>query len=114
MKVVLLTLDIVCAIFFGINTVISTNVLSAIFSMIASILWSICVGMGVAGFVLALLGLILCWVPNLNWILWILGLVFSIIGMFKPKKGLAIAGLVISCLYILLLTVLASIILAAL
>ncbi len=71
-------------------------------------------GMGVAGFVLALLGLILCWVPILNWILWILGLVFSIIGMFKPKKGLAIAGLVISCLYILLLTVFASIILAAL
>ncbi|MGM9827181.1 MAG: hypothetical protein ACI30O_03205 [Muribaculaceae bacterium] len=58
-------------------------------------------GMGVAGFVLALLGLILCWVPILNWILWILGLIFSIIGMFKPKKGLAIAGLVISCLYII-------------
>ncbi len=58
-------------------------------------------GMGVAGFVLALLGLILCWVPFLNWILWILGLIFSIIGMFKPKKGLAIAGLVISCLYII-------------
>lgn len=71
-------------------------------------------GMGVAGFVLALLGLILCWVPILNWILWILGLVFSIIGMFKPKKGLAIAGLVISCLYILLVIVFASVILAAL
>lgn len=71
-------------------------------------------GMGVAGFVLALLGLILCWVPILNWILWILGLVFSIIGMFKPKKGLAIAGLVISCLYILLVIVFASVIMAAL
>ena len=52
MKVVLLTLDIICAIFFGMNTVISTNVLSAIFSMIASILWSVCVGMGVAGLIL--------------------------------------------------------------
>lgn len=71
-------------------------------------------GMGVAGFVLALLGLILCWVPILNWILWILGLVFSIIGMFKPKKGLAIAGLVISCLYIILIFVFASVLLAAL
>lgn len=71
-------------------------------------------GMGVAGFVLALLGLILCWVPILNWILWLLGLIFSIIGMFKPKKGLAIAGLVISCLFILLITVFASVILAAL
>lgn len=71
-------------------------------------------GMGVAGFVLALLGLLLCWVPILDWILWLLGLIFSIIGMFKPKKGLAIAGLVISCIYILLITVFAGVILASL
>lgn len=30
-------------------------------------------GMAVAGFVLALLGLLLCWVPVLGWILWGLG-----------------------------------------
>lgn len=59
-------------------------------------------GMGTAGFVLALLGLIFCWVPVLDWILWLLGLIFSIVGMFKPKKGLAIAGLVISFIYIIL------------
>ena len=53
-------------------------------------------GMGITGFVLALLALLLCWVPVLNWILWILGLIFSIIGMFKKPKGLAIAGLIIS------------------
>ncbi|MCM1449272.1 MAG: hypothetical protein NC082_02940 [Clostridiales bacterium] len=58
-------------------------------------------GMGTAGFVLALLGLIFCWVPVLDWILWLLGLIFSIIGMFKPKKGLAIAGLIISFIYII-------------
>ena len=52
MKIVLLTLDTVCAIFFGINTVISTNMLSAIFSMIASIMWSVCIGMCVAGLIL--------------------------------------------------------------
>ena len=52
-------------------------------------------GMGIAGFILALLSLLLCWIPFLNWILWILGLVFSIIGVTKPKKGLAIAGLVL-------------------
>lgn len=59
-------------------------------------------GIGVAGFVLALLGLIFCWVPILDWILWLLGLIFSIIGMFRPKKGLAIAGLVISLLFVIL------------
>jgi len=58
-------------------------------------------GMGTAGFVLALLGLIFCWVPVLDWILWLLGLIFSIIGMFKPKKGLAIAGLIISFIFLI-------------
>ena len=45
-------------------------------------------GMGTAGFVLALLGLI-----------------FSIIGVFRQPKGLAIAGLVISCLGLIILIV---------
>ena len=53
-------------------------------------------GMGTAGFVLALVAFFLCWVPFLNWILWILGLVLSAVGIFKQPKGLAIAGLVIS------------------
>lgn len=60
-------------------------------------------GMGVAGFVLALLGLIFCWVPVIDWILWLLGVIFSVIGIFKPKKGLAIAGLVISFIGILVI-----------
>lgn len=47
-KIILLTLHIICAILFGITTVISTNMLSAIFSMIASIIWSVCVGMDIA------------------------------------------------------------------
>lgn len=58
-------------------------------------------GMGVAGFVLALLALLFCWIPVLNWILWILGVVFSAIGVFRPHKGLAITGLVISFIGIL-------------
>lgn len=70
-------------------------------------------GMGVAGFVLALLGLIFCWVPILDWILWILGLIFSIIGMFKPKKGLAIAGLIISCLYLIVIFVIVGAVMAS-
>lgn len=70
-------------------------------------------GMGVAGFVLALLGLIFCWVPILDWILWILGLIFSIVGMFKPKKGLAIAGLIISCLYLIVIFVVVGAVMAS-
>ena len=59
-------------------------------------------GAGVAGFVLALLGLVLVWIPVLNWILWILGLIFSIIGVTKKPKGLAIAGLIISFIAIII------------
>ncbi|MDR2801740.1 MAG: hypothetical protein LBB31_00805 [Prevotellaceae bacterium] len=60
-------------------------------------------GIGTAGFVLALLGLIFCWVPVLDWILWILGLILSAIGVFKEPKGLAIAGLCISLVAVILI-----------
>lgn len=53
-------------------------------------------GLGTAGFVLALLALLGCWVPVLNCILWLLGFIFSFIGIFKSPRGLAIAGLCIS------------------
>ena len=53
-------------------------------------------GLGTAGFVLALIGLFLCWVPVLDWILWLLGLIFSFCGVFRKPRGLAIAGLAIS------------------
>ena len=55
-------------------------------------------GMGTAGFVLSLLALVLCWVPIADIILFLLGLIFSIVGVSlkNRKKGLAIAGLVIS------------------
>ena len=65
-------------------------------------------GMGTAGFVLGLIGLILCWVPFLNIVLLFLGTLFSFIGLFKSPRGLAIAGLITSlfgflmCLLILL------------
>ena len=61
-------------------------------------------GPGSAGLVLSILGLVLCWVPVANLILWFLGFLFSFIGMFKRPKGKAIAGLVISivCLVVLI------------
>ncbi|MDE7410823.1 MAG: hypothetical protein K2M94_02160, partial [Paramuribaculum sp.] len=68
--------------------------------------------MGVAGFVLALCGLVFCWVPVLNWILVLLGLVFSIIGVTRKPKGLAIAGICIAAVTIVIL-IIATIIVAA-
>jgi hypothetical protein len=60
-------------------------------------------GVGTAGFVLALIAVFLGWVPVLGWILWILGLILSLVGIFKKPKGLAITGLVISFIDLLLL-----------
>lgn len=56
-------------------------------------------GIGIAGFVTGLLGLILCWVPWLGVLLAGVGIVLSGIGISTGKKkgastGLAIAGLV--------------------
>ena len=59
-------------------------------------------GLGTAGFVLALVGFILGIIPVLNFVGWIclvLGFIFSLIGVFKQPKGLAIAGLIISLIY---------------
>lgn len=53
-------------------------------------------GMGTAGFILALLGLLLAWVPVLGWILWFLGVIFSLIGLFRSPRGLAVVGIVLS------------------
>ena len=67
-------------------------------------------GVGTAGFVLALIAVFLSWVPVLGWIIWLLGLILSFVGVFKQPKGLAIAGLVISLIgIILLLTVFGTI-----
>ncbi|MDR0659772.1 MAG: zinc-ribbon domain-containing protein [Prevotellaceae bacterium] len=53
-------------------------------------------GIGTAGFVCALVALFIGWVPAFGWILWVVGLVLSFVGVFKAPKGLAIAGLAIS------------------
>lgn len=65
-------------------------------------------GIGTAGFVLALIALFFGWVPVLGWITWLLGLIFSAVGISKANKvqkgkGLSIAGLVISLLGIIFL-----------
>ena len=60
-------------------------------------------GIGTAGFVLAVLAVVLCWFPILNLLLWLLGLIFSFVGVFKSPRGLSIAGLSISLLGIILI-----------
>ena len=57
-------------------------------------------GLAVAGLVMGILALVLCWIPFLNWILAVLGIVFGGVGMSKANKGasgkgLAVAGLVL-------------------
>lgn len=53
-------------------------------------------GPGTAGFITSLLGLLLSWVPILGWILWLVGALLSLIGVFKSPRGLAITGLILS------------------
>lgn len=62
-------------------------------------------GIGTAGFVMALIGLFLSWVPVLGWIIWFLGVVFSFVGVFRTPKGLSIAGLVISFIGLIILSI---------
>ena len=61
--------------------------------------------MGTTGFIIALVTIFLFWIPVLGWILWLLGLIFSGIGVTRKPKGLAIAGLVISLIGLILLIV---------
>ena len=70
-------------------------------------------GIGTAGFVLALIAIFLGWVPILGWIIWLLGLIFSAVGLTRQPKGLAIAGLVISLVGIVMLIVVFGAILSA-
>jgi hypothetical protein len=57
-------------------------------------------GFAVAGMVLGICALVFCWFPFVNWILALLGIIFSILGLTKAKKvegrgkGMAIAGLI--------------------
>ena len=61
-------------------------------------------GVGVAGFVLSIIGIVFFWVPILNLILPFLGLLLSFIGVFRKPRGLSIAGLVISGITVILVS----------
>lgn len=58
-------------------------------------------GAATAGLIFGILTLVFCWVPFLNFILGLFGLIFSIVGMSRKNaggKGRAIAGLVCTLL----------------
>lgn len=60
-------------------------------------------GLGVAGLVLTCIGLLGSWVPILGWIIWFLGFLFSLIGIFKKPRTCAIIGLILSTIDLLIL-----------
>jgi hypothetical protein len=51
-------------------------------------------------FVLALIALLLCWAPFLNWLLWLLSLILSGVGITKQPR---VAGLDISLLGLIII-----------
>ena len=60
-------------------------------------------GLGTAGFVIALIAMVFCWVLGVQWILWFLGFLFSFIGIFKKPRGLAIAGFILSIIDVIII-----------
>lgn len=59
--------------------------------------------MGTAGFILSLISLFFSWFPVVGWIIWFLGMLFSLIGLFKSPRGLAIAGFILSFINLIIL-----------
>jgi len=58
-------------------------------------------GLGMAGFIVSLIGLILFWIPVLGYLILLTGFILSTVGLImgivkKRKLGLAITGLVLS------------------
>lgn len=62
-------------------------------------------GAGIAGFVIACFAILFCWIPIVDVVLSVVGIVCAAIGLGKDKqsgRGLAVAGLVISIIALLL------------
>lgn len=69
-------------------------------------------GLGTAGFVFALLSLLVSWAPVVGWIVWLLGLALSVAGLRRKPNGLAIAGTVLSCIDFIVIAVAGSMLFA--
>ena len=66
--------------------------------------------LGLAGFILAILGLFVGEIPLIGWLVWFLGALFSVIGLFKKPKGFAIAGTIVSFIGLIAILIIGSII----
>ncbi len=73
--------------------------------------------MGIAALVLAIIGVVLCWIPFVGWlgvVLALVGLILGIVTLKKGKKGLGIASIVIGVvglglgLYVQIATIMAA------
>ena len=68
-------------------------------------------GPATTGFVFALISIFLGWIPFIGWVFWILGLVFSIVGLATSGRrggagrGLGIAGVIISAVDLIVIIV---------
>ncbi len=76
-------------------------------------------GLGLAGFIVALVGLVFCWIPFLGQILLSVGGTLALIGLIlgivkKKKLTLAIIGLVISCVGFIVAAILFTVLNSAL
>ena len=69
-------------------------------------------GMAIAGFILSLVAVFSSTLPVARWIVWVLGFIFSIIGLTKKPRGFAVAGLIISLFGLMLILFLAAILVA--
>ncbi|MYB40123.1 hypothetical protein F4X86_02525 [Candidatus Saccharibacteria bacterium] len=60
-------------------------------------------GVAVAGFVLVMVSVVLVWIPVITTILWLVGIVLSIVGLSNAnkgaqKKGLALSGVIVAAI----------------
>lgn len=63
---------------------------------------------GLIGFIFSILTFFSSWIPVAGWLLWIVGLVLSTIGLFRTPRELAVAGFLISMISIFALIFLAG------
>ena len=61
---------------------------------------------GLVGFIIALIAVFTEWIPVFGWIIWAVGALLSVIGLFKMPRGFAIAGTIISFFILIVLIIL--------
>ncbi len=66
-------------------------------------------GMSITGFIISLLAFMVCWIPLINLVFWLPGLVFSIVGLPRRRRGLAVAGVFISIFTLLFIIIFMSV-----